>query len=122
MKNFLFGRWRAITPAWKGFLRLLKEDSVKVQIFIGFIVSIIGFIVGITKTEFLIQTLAIAMVLGAESFNTAIEEVADFIHPELHPKIGLIKDIAAGAVFMVCIFAILIGLYIYFPYLFLMLF
>ena len=86
--------------------------------FIGFIVSIIGFIVGITKTEFLIQTLAIAMVLGAESFNTVIEEVADFIHSEFHPKIGFIKDIAAGAVFMVCVFAILIGLYIYFPYLF----
>lgn len=122
MKNFLLGRWRAITPAWKGFLRLLKEDSIRVQIFIGFCVSIIGFFVGISKTEFLIQTLAIAMVLGAESFNTAIEEVADFIHPDFHPKIGLIKDIAAGAVFMVCLFAILIGFYVYIPYLYLMLF
>lgn len=117
MKKFLLGRSRAVLPAWKGFLRLLKEDSIKFQLFIGVCVSVAGFVVGLTQTEFLIQTLAIAMVLGAESINTAIEEVADFIHPEFHTKIGLIKDIAAGAVFMVCIFAILIGLIIYLPYL-----
>ena len=45
----------------------------------------------------MIQFLAIGMVLVAEAANTAIEEVADFIHPDYHKKIGLIKDIAAGA-------------------------
>ncbi|MEZ4792441.1 MAG: diacylglycerol kinase [Gelidibacter sp.] len=33
--------------------------------------------------------------------NTAIEYIADFIHPELHKSIGRIKDIAAGAVFII---------------------
>jgi diacylglycerol kinase (ATP) len=47
--------------------------------------------------------------------------MANFIHPEHHNKIGLIKDIAAGAVFFSSIFAIIIGLIIYLPKIFLIL-
>jgi diacylglycerol kinase (ATP) len=47
--------------------------------------------------------------------NTAVEEIADFIHPEFHKKIGLIKDIAAGAVFIAATSAIIVGLIIYLP-------
>jgi len=41
--------------------------------------------------------------------------MADFIHPEHHNKIGFIKDIAAGAVFIASISAIIVGVIIYFP-------
>tara|TARA_R110002033_G_scaffold7558_2_gene27444 strand:+ start:548 stop:691 length:144 start_codon:yes stop_codon:yes gene_type:complete len=44
--------------------------------------------------------------------------MSDFIHPENHNKIGLIKDIAAGAVFIASIFALMIGLIIYIPRIF----
>lgn len=39
-----------------------------------------------------------AAVLAAELFNTAIERLADHLHPELHPEIRIVKDCAAGAV------------------------
>ena len=55
------------------------------------------------------------MVMSIEGINTAIEEMANFIHPERHNKIGLIKDIAAGAVFIASLFASIIGLIIYLP-------
>lgn len=42
--------------------------------------------------------LASAGVLAAELMNTAIEELADHLHPELHPRIRLVKDCAAAAV------------------------
>ena len=45
--------------------------------------------------------------LCAESLNTAIEKLADFIHPDHNKKIGFIKDVAAGAVFFASIFALL---------------
>ena len=51
-------------------------------------------------------------------FNTAVEKIADFIHPDYHERIGFIKDIAAGAVFFAALTAIAIGCIIYFPYLF----
>ena len=65
--------------------------------------------------EWLFQTLAIGLVLSIEGLNTAVEKVADFIHPEYHTKIGFIKDIAAGAVFFAAMTAIAIGLMIYLP-------
>ncbi len=48
----------------------------------------------------MLQCFAIGLVITAEGLNTAIEEMANFIHPAKDPKIGHIKDIAAGAVFL----------------------
>jgi diacylglycerol kinase (ATP) len=55
------------------------------------------------------------LVLCIEGLNTAVEKVADFIHPEYHERIGFIKDIAAGAVFFAALSAIAIGAVIYVP-------
>ncbi len=74
-----------------------------------------GFYFKISTTEWLFQTLAIGLVLSIEGLNTAVEKVADFIHPEYHERIGFIKDIAAGAVFFAALTAIAIGLIIYLP-------
>jgi diacylglycerol kinase (ATP) len=60
-----------------------------------------------------------AMVLGVESLNTAVEKIADFIHPDYNTKIGFIKDIAAGAVTFCAIAAAVLFVLIYFPYIFL---
>ena len=51
----------------------------------------------------------------ADSVKRKLEEIADFIHPEYHKKIGLIKDFAAGAVFIFSIAAIIVGFIIYYP-------
>ncbi len=40
----------------------------------------------------------VALVLAAELINTALEHLADHLHPDHHPRIGLAKDCAAGAV------------------------
>ena len=40
-----------------------------------------------------------ALSLGAELMNSALERLADRLHPERHPDIGAAKDMAAGAVF-----------------------
>ena len=37
-------------------------------------------------------------VLTAELFNTAVEHLADHLHPETHPQIQIVKDCAAAAV------------------------
>ena len=77
-----------------------------------------GFIYHISTIEWAIQFLAIGLVMSVEGLNTAVEEIANFIHPEHHKKIGLIKDIAAGAVFIASIFAVIAGFFIYIPKIF----
>lgn len=114
--SFLVNRLKSVGFAFKGAFLLLKtEASIKIQFTIAVLVTIAGFYYQISNTEWLVQLLAIGLVMSLEGVNTAIEEIADFIHPEHHNKIGLIKDVAAGAVFIASLFAIAIGFIIYFP-------
>jgi diacylglycerol kinase (ATP) len=115
-KSFLTGRFKSVGFAVKGAIKLITtEHSVMAQFGIGVLMVIAGFYFHISHEEWLIQTLAIGLVLGIEGLNTAVEKVADFIHPEFHERIGFIKDIAAGAVFFAALTAITIGCIIYIP-------
>ena len=114
--SFFRGRIRSLRFAFKGaWLLITTEASIKVQIAIAILVTILGFVVQLSTQEWMFQCLAIGLVLVAESLNTAIEKLCDFVHPDYHSRIGLIKDISAGAATFAAIIAIIIGLIIYLP-------
>jgi diacylglycerol kinase (ATP) len=115
--NSLFtGRLKSVKFAFLGAVKLITtEHSIMVQFSIGIIMTIAGFYYQITTTEWLFQTMAIGLIMSIEGLNTAVEKIADFIHPNYHERIGFIKDIAAGAVFFAALTAIAIGLIIYIP-------
>lgn len=119
MKNdhsFVTGRLKSFKFAILGAYKLVTtEHSIMVQFSLGVLVTIAGFYFEITTTEWLFQTLAIGLVLSIEGLNTAVEKIADFIHPDFHSRIGFIKDIAAGAVFFAAVSALAIGCIIYVP-------
>ena len=118
-ESFLVNRIKSVGFALRGALLLIKtEASIKIQIFIALVMTALGFYFDISNTEWILQIIAIALVLGIEGMNTAVEKIADFIHPEFHEKIGFIKDIAAGAVMMVSIASAIIGMIIYLPKIF----
>jgi diacylglycerol kinase (ATP) len=96
-------------------LLLRTEPSIKIQFFIALVVTAAGFYFQISSTEWILQLFAIGLVMGIEGVNTAIEKLSDYIQPKNDPKIGLIKDISAGAVMIVSIVASIIGLIIYMP-------
>ncbi len=115
-KTFLTGRFKSVGFAFKGAIKLITtEHSIMVQTSAAVLLIIAGFYYNISHEEWLIQTLAIGLVLGIEGINTAVEKVADFIHPEFHERIGFIKDISAGAVFFAAIAALAIFSIIYIP-------
>ncbi|MFB0909675.1 MAG: diacylglycerol kinase (ATP) [Flavobacterium sp.] len=117
--SFVTGRLKSVNYAVQGAIKLITtEHSIMVQFSLGILVTIAGFYFDISATEWLFQTLAIGFVLSIEGLNTAVEKIADFIHPNYHERIGFIKDIAAGAVFFAGITAIIIGLIIYVPLIF----
>lgn len=119
MYKFITGRFRGGGYAAKGAWLLIKnEPSVQVQLCIAILVTIAGFYFDITATEWMFQILSIGLVMSAEGLNTAAEKIADFVHPDLHSKIGYIKDVAAGAVFFAAIAAVIVGIIIYAPYVF----
>lgn len=56
-----------------------------------------------------VMALTIGAVVSAELLNTAIEALADHLHPGHHPAIGLCKDVAAGAVLLSTLAAMAVG-------------
>jgi len=120
MKNakdsFIRGRLHSLKFAFKGaWLLLTTEDSIKAQVIMAVIVTVMGFFFDISNIEWMLQFLAIGMVLVAEALNTAVEKIADFVHPDFHIKIGFIKDIAAGAPAFAGIISLILAGFIYIP-------
>lgn len=116
MNSYLGKRLKGCGYALKGAWMLLRnEASIQVQAVIAVMVTIAGFYFEISPTEWVFQILAIGLVMSIEGLNTAAEEIANFVHPDFHSKIGYIKDVAAGAVFFAAIAAIVIAGIIYIP-------
>jgi diacylglycerol kinase (ATP) len=114
--TLLTGRLKSVKYAFLGAVKLITtEHSIMVQFSIGILMTVAGFYFHISNTEWLFQTMAIGLIMSIEGLNTAVEKIADFIHPNYHERIGFIKDIAAGAVFFAALTAIAIGLIIYIP-------
>lgn len=118
MRYFLKGRLGSFRYAFRGFYLLIKtEHSIWAQFIIFILLIIAGFYFEIDKEDWIHQTLVIGLVLSIEGLNTAIEKLADFVHIEHHPKIGFVKDIAAGAVTFAASTCFIIVSLIYYPYL-----
>ena len=114
--NFLTKRLKSVKYALKGiWLLITTEPSIMIQFSIAIIITVVGFLVGLSSTEWALQFLTIGLVLVAESANTAIEKLSDFVHKDYHKDIGFIKDIAAGAPAFAAIVAVIIASIIYIP-------
>lgn len=116
LAQFIKGRLKGILYAFKGGIELLRtEASIQVQFILAILITIAGFYFDISRYEWIAQVLCIGLVMGLEGLNTAIEEIADFVHPEQHPTIGKLKDFAAGAVGIAALIAIIVAGIIYVP-------
>ena len=115
-ESFIVNRIKSLGYAFKGLLILLKtEASIKIQLVIAVVITIMGFYFKISATEWMFQCTMIGLVMGMEGMNTAIEYLSDFVHPDHHQKIGRIKDVAAGAVLLTGLIAVIVAGMIYVP-------
>ncbi|MDP3353712.1 MAG: diacylglycerol kinase family protein [Flavobacteriaceae bacterium] len=114
--EFVIGRFKSIKFAIKGAWHLITtEHAFIVHSLFSLFLIILGFFMNLTIQEWLFQILAIGLVLVTEALNTVFEKMADFIHPAYHEKIGIIKDLSAGAVFFATLISFIILLVIYLP-------
>ena len=113
-KKILFKLSRALFGLKTSFI---NEVNFRRHIYIFVLVGLMSYIVQISKTEIIFALLCGGLVLTTELINTAIENICDHVTPEENFNIKKIKDISAGAVFLSAIFAAIIGLIIFVPYL-----
>ena len=97
-----------------GFI-MISEHNFKREVIIAFITLILGYILNISKIEFVIILLVIALVLVSEIFNTAIEKTVDLYTREYNEIARIAKDVSAFAVLTMCMFSVIIGIVIFVP-------
>lgn len=102
--------------AFKGIGRLVRtQPNAQFHLLAVIGVLIGGLYFGLSTIEWICCVFAMSIVLSAEAFNTAIEDLTDLVSPDHHPLAGHAKDLAAGAVLITAIGAAIIGCLIFLP-------
>jgi diacylglycerol kinase len=104
----------AIRGIWMAFR---YEHNMIFHLAAAVAVIVVNCLLKINKTDWLITLILIGLAWMAEIFNTAIEKLADRVTKEQDPLIGQVKDLASGAVLVICCFAVVCAVVIYGSYL-----
>lgn len=102
----------AINGIW---IYFKSGGNVFIHISCSIVVIICAYLFNISLIEWCLVVLCIGGVLAAEAFNTAIEKFVDLVSPDYNKIAGLVKDISAGAVLIISISSLVIGLIIFLP-------
>ena len=86
------------------------QSSFWVHCFFAAAAIIVGVWLQIESWRWVAIILTIAAVISAELFNTSIELIVKAIHPGQDQTIGRALDISAGAVLIVAIGSVIVGL------------
>jgi diacylglycerol kinase (ATP) len=114
----LGARLRSFSFAFAGVRELLRNEHnawIHAIATIGAVVA--GVVLNISREDWRWLILAIALVWISEAFNTALERLCDVVSTERNDGIRIAKDVAAGAVLISAVFAAVIGLMTFTPYL-----
>lgn len=98
-------------------IRLLiqKEHNAWIHTFATVCVIIAGFFFNLSQMEWIAVTIVIGAVFAAEAVNSALETLADLVSPEYNEAIKKTKDLAAGAVLIMAIISVIVGIIIFLP-------
>ena len=116
MADFPYKFIKSFANALRGMGQLFKsQPNARIELLCAFVAIFCAFIFKIDYTEWFVILLCIALVLGLEGINTAIELLADKVHPGIDTEIGKAKDVAAAAVLIASVVAFIIGFIIFVP-------
>ena len=95
------GSWNVVRSAFHAFSGLMwvapRTPSLRLGIVVVIVLAVFGVLLRLSGVEIALLVLVGALLLAVETLNTAIEMLCDYIEPKRDPKIGKIKDVAAGA-------------------------
>jgi diacylglycerol kinase (ATP) len=107
---------KSFLHAWNGIsFAIRSEKHMRFHLLAAFLVTVAGWFFNINTTEWCILISTIGAVIAAEIFNTAFEQLVNLVSPQQHVIAGKVKDLAAGAVLVISIAALLIGIIIFAP-------
>jgi undecaprenol kinase len=96
--------------AWAGLRHATRtERSLRTQLLVLGGVLVLLCVLRPAAVWWALIVLVSSAVIAAELFNTALEHLADHLHPEHHARIRAVKDCAAAAVLVLAIGALLVA-------------
>ena len=105
--------------AYRGLLYVIsKEQNFRIELIAGVAVLITMIILKVERWEAVTLLFAIIGVLILEMVNTLVERIVNIFKPRMNPHARVIKDIMASAVFIASIGAAVVGIIIFWPYIF----
>jgi diacylglycerol kinase len=111
-------RLRSFGHAFRGLRTLLIEQhNARIHLAATLVVLVAGFYFEVSRGDWLVLLLTIALVWLGEALNSALEYLCDAAVPERHPLIGKAKDVAAAGVLLCATIAVMIAALVFLPYL-----
>ena len=103
--------------AFSGISYVLKTSrNFKIQLIFAFTSLMIGFLLQISQSNYVILIATIMSVLILEILNTSIESIVDLVAEKEFSSLAKIsKDTSAGAVLLASINSVIIAVYIFVP-------
>lgn len=98
------------------------QRNMRVHIGVALLAILIGIILRISPVEFALVFVAILIVFTAEMFNTVIELCVDLASPTYHDLAKIAKDVSAGAVLLSAMLSVVIGLFVFVPHVWMLIF
>ena len=108
-------RAAALGYAVRGLGVLLREPNARIHVLTALCVSGLGLWLRLEASDWCVLLLAMALVLGAEALNTAIELVVDLVQPEWHSLARDAKDVAAAGVLICSLATVVVGGWVFLP-------
>jgi len=109
---------KSFLNAFRGvFLIMKSERNFRIELLAFAVNVVLIFYFRLSSYDTALILLVSFAVLAAEMLNTSIENVCDMVHPEFDKRIGFIKDVAAGAVLLMAIASVVVGIMVYGKYL-----
>ncbi len=113
---FIRHRLQSFLYAFKGLALFFNSQlHAKIHSLAAAFVILLGWLFQLFWYEWALLVVAIGLVFLAETFNTAIEFLVNFVSPDDNEQAGKVKDLAAGAVLLAALTAFIIGLLIFVP-------
>ncbi len=107
---------RSFGYAFEGIFYVLRtQRNMQVHAGLGVVAVSVAFWLGLGPTEWAILLITMALVYCLEMVNTVAESLVDLVTDEYHPLAKIAKDVAAGAVLVAAIFAVGVGLFLFGP-------
>ena len=104
---------RSFGYALSGIGQALGQRNMRIHVVIAVIAIVACALLRCTAIEWAIVLVLIGLVITGELINTSIEAAVDLASPDIHPLAKRAKDVAAGAVLVLAITAVVVGLIIY---------